>query len=675
MRYRDRREAGQDLAGHLSQFAKRDDVVVLALPRGGVPVAFEVARALDAPLDVFLVRKLGAPGHPEFAIGAIASGGVQVVNHDAVADLRISSDLIERLAERERGELERRDKAYHVGRPQLPLQGKTAIVVDDGLATGSTMEAAVLALRQHHPARIVVASPVGAVESCQRLRAIADEVVCAHTPEPFNAVGLWYQIFDQTSDNEVIELLRQANARQPGAIEPSTPGNPPARSGNTSGNDISGVRRGAKEITDEFRTYDELVRAIGSARLVLIGEASHGTHEFYRERAFITERLISEAGFSAVAVEADWPDAYRVNRYVRGASDDASAVQALSDFSRFPAWMWRNTDVVAFVEWLRAHNDTQPFERRAGFYGIDLYSLRTSMQAVLAYLSRVDPEAAKIARARYACFDHFGDEPQSYGLATTSGWAPACEQEVVMQLVDLQRLRANYASRDGRLARDDYFYAEQNARLVRNAELYYRAMFRGRTESWNLRDRHMGDTIEELLRFLEQPWAPAKIVIWAHNSHLGDARATEMGEYGELNVGQLMRERHGADSVSIGFTTYGGTVTAASDWDAPAERKTVRPALPHSYEQLFHETGTPRFVLPLRDDKALADALTPPRLERAIGVVYKPETERDSHYFQAHLARQFDYVLHFDETTALEPLERTAAWTAGEPAETYPSGL
>src|SRR4029077_6255894 len=632
---------------------------------------------LEAPLNVFLVRKLGAPEHPEFAIGAIASGGVQVLNHAAIADLRIPPELIEQVAERERSELERRDKAYHVERPLLTLDGKQVIVVDDGLATGSTMEAAVLALRQHHPARIVVASPVGAVESCQRLRAVADEVVCAHTPEPFNAVGLWYQVFDQTSDAEVVDLLRQANEPpQSSSDAPSTPGNPPAKSGNTPGNDVSRVRRGAKAITDEFRTYDELVRAIGSARVVLLGEASHGTHEFYRERAFITERLISEAGFSAVAIEADWPDAYRVNRYVRGASDDAGAVQALGDFSRFPTWMWRNTDVAAFVEWLRAHNDTQPIERRAGFYGIDLYSLRTSMHAVVAYLSGVDPEAATIARARYASFDHVGNDPQSYGLAaTTTGWAPSCEQEVVAQLVDLQRRRAEYVSQDGRLARDDFFYAEQNARLVRNAELYYRSMFRGRTESWNLRDRHMADTIEELLRFLEQPWAPAKIVVWAHNSHLGDARATELGDYGELNVGQLVRQRHGADCVSVGFTTYSGTVTAASDWDAPAERKTVRPALPKSYGRLFHETGPPRFLLAIRDDQALADALTSPRLERAIGVVYKPETERGSHYFHARLAQQFDYVLHFDETTALEPLERTAVWTAGEPAETYPSGL
>jgi len=475
----------------------------------------------------------------------------------------------------------------------------------------------------------------------------------------------------------VVELLRQANLRagSSSSSSSSSPDHRLAKPNRAPSTDVGRIRRGARAISDEFRTYDGLIKALGSARMVLLGEASHGTHEFYRERAFITERLISEAGFSAIAVEADWPDAYRVNRYVRGASDDAGAVDALGDFSRFPMWMWRNTDVVTFVEWLRAHNDTQPLERRAGFYGIDLYSLRTSVSAVLEYLSKVDPGAARIARTRYACFDHFGDEPQSYGLATASGWAPSCEHQVVTQLVDLQRRRAEYASRDGRLARDDYFYAEQNARLVRNAEMYYRTMFRGRHESWNLRDRHMADTLDELLRFLDQPWAPAKVVVWAHNSHLGDARATEMAQQGELNVGQLVRERYGADVLCVGFTTYTGTVTAASDWDEPGERKTVRPGLPTSYERLFHEIGTQRFLLPICEDQALAQVLASPRLERAIGVVYRPETERGSHYFHARLARQFDYVLHFDETTALEPLERTAAWTAGEPAETFPSGL
>jgi erythromycin esterase-like protein/predicted phosphoribosyltransferase len=646
----------------LAPYADRDDVVVLALPRGGVPVAFEVAKALRAPLDVFLVRKLGAPGHPEFAIGAIAAGGMRILSEDVISALGISAATVDQIAARERLELERRDRAYHGDRPKPPLRGKTVIVIDDGLATGSTMEAAVSALREHHAAKIVVAAPIGAADSCDRLRAQADEVVCLETPEPFQAVGLWYQAFDQTSDAEVIDLLRQVN----GGHKPTSPV--------SAGTEIDRVRVGAVVLKDDSKAYDGLIKAIGSARIVLLGEASHGTHEFYRERAFITERLIAESRFSAVAVEADWPDAYRVNRYVRGASADEHATDALEDFGRFPTWMWRNTDVVAFVEWLRAHNDMQPVDRRAGFYGIDLYSLRTSIQAVLAYLSKVDPAAARVARDRYACFDQFG-EPQSYGYATESGWAASCEEHVVRQLVDMQRRRAEYASRDGRIARDDFFYAEQNARLVLNAERYYRTMFRGQNESWNLRDRHMADTLIELLRFLDQSGSPSRVIVWAHNSHLGDARATEMGERGELNVGQLLRERFGADVVSIGFTTYAGTVTAASDWDEPAERKTVRPGLPGSYERLFHDTGIPKFLLPLRDDANLSRALATPRLERAIGVIYRPDTERGSHYFHARLSRQFDFVLHFDRTTALEPLERTAGWEAGEPAETYPFGL
>lgn len=661
--FRDRHEAGQRLAQALTRYANRDDVVVLALPRGGVPVAFEVAQALRAPLDVFLVRKLGAPGQPEFAIGAIAAGGVRILSDDVISSLGIPPAMVDQIVAREQIELERRDKAYHGDRPKPSLRGRTVIVIDDGLATGSTMEAAISALREHHAAKIIVAAPVGAADSCHRLRAMADEVICLETPEPFRAVGLWYRAFDQTTDAEVVELLRRASNRQTSA--------PPTGAAT----EIDRVRAGAVAVNEDANAYDALITAIGSARIVLLGEASHGTHEFYRDRAFITETLIAEAGFSAVAVEADWPDAYRINRYVRGASDDDTATDALEDFGRFPTWMWRNTDVVAFVEWLRAHNETQPVDRRTGFYGIDLYSLRTSIQAVLGYLSKVDPDAARVARARYACFDQFGDEPQSYGYATQSGRDASCEQQVITQLVDMQRRRAEYASRDGRIARDDFFYAEQNARLVRNAEQYYRTMFRGRNESWNLRDRHMADTLTALLRFLDQPRSPSRVIVWAHNSHLGDARATEMAARGELNVGQLMRERFGADVVSIGFTTYGGTVTAASDWDEPAERKTVRPALPGSYERLFHDTGIPRFLLPLRDDANLSRALATPRLERAIGVIYRPDTERGSHYFHARLPSQFDFVLHFDRTTALEPLERTAGWEAGEPAETYPSGL
>ena len=420
--------------------------------------------------------------------------------------------------------------------------------------------------------------------------------------------------------------------------------------------------------------YDAILDLVGDARVVLLGEASHGTHEFYRERAAITQRLILEKGFTGVAVEADWPDAYRVNTYVRGQSNAPDAERALSGFKRFPTWMWRNTDVVRFVEWLRDRNSSLPAgASQAGFYGLDLYSLYTSIEAVLAYLDRVDPDAAGRARELYACFNGGSGEEHSqrYGWEVSVGTRPACEDEAVLTLLEMQRRAIDYARRDGRVARDDFFYAEQNARLVKNAERYYRSMFGRPTRSWNLRDEHMAETLGHLLAHLDEPGRPARIVVWEHNSHVGDARATEMGRRGELNVGQLARQAYGADAVNIGFTTYSGEVTAAADWGDPCGRRQVRPALPGSYERAFHELEIPRFLLVTSEAKGV---LEEPMLERAIGVIYRPESERTSHYFKAWLTRQFDAVLHFDETHALTPLETTALWDSGEPPETYPTG-
>ena len=660
-RFRNRRDAGRQLADRLAhEFGHRSDVVVLGLPRGGVPVAAEIASRLAAPLDVFLVRKLGVPGHPELAMGAIAAGGVEVLSDDLIADLGIPASLVQQVAARERLELDRRDRAFRGNRAAPTVRGHRVLLVDDGLATGSTMQAAVIALRKLDPAEIVIAVPVGARESCDRIRRLADRVVCLQVPALFRAVGEWYDDFSETSDDEVRRLLAVA-----------TPGpRPPGRAAPV---DIVSAR--AIRLTGEPSQYDALIDGIGDARVVLLGEASHGTHEFYRERAFITRRLIAEQGFAGVAVEADWPDAYRINRFVRGVGRDEEAVDALADFGRFPTWMWRNADVLDFVGWLRTHNDARPAEQRVGFYGLDLYSLRASARAVLAYLDKVDPPAARRARLRYGCFDQFGEELQEYGFAAASGLHPSCEREVVTELLELHRQRAEYASRDGRVAADEFFFAEQNARLVKNAEQYYRAMFAGRVESWNLRDRHMTDTLDRLLEFLDRVRPGARLIVWAHNSHLGDARATELGQQGELNVGQLVRERYGPRAVLVGFTTYTGAVTAASEWDGPSQRRHVRPAVAGSFERLFHDVGVPRFLLPLRSDPELASVLSAPRLERAIGVIYMPEHERQSHYFHARLAEQFDYVLHFDETRAVEPLERTALWVAGEVAETFPSGL
>lgn len=420
---------------------------------------------------------------------------------------------------------------------------------------------------------------------------------------------------------------------------------------------------------------DEILSLVGDARFVLIGEASHGTREFYRCRAAITKRLIAEKGFSAVAVEADFPDAYRVNRFVRGIGPDTNAARSLNNFQRFPLWMWRNEDVLEFVEWLREHNAGKSLNQQAGFYGIDLYSLHASIDAVLAFLEKVDPDAARNARARYACFDHFGEDAQSYGYAASYDERFSCEDEAVNQLVELQKRAAEYANRDGFIARDEYFFAEQNARLVKNAEEYYRQMFRGRVSSWNLRDRHMAESLDALSAHLESENGTSKIVVWAHNSHLGDARATEMGESGEWNVGQLAREKYGRENVRlIGFSTHAGTVTAATDWGEAAEIKQVRPSHKDSYERVFHETNLPAFFLDLRDDEIAKD-LSRPQLTRAIGVIYRPETERASHYFVARLAEQFDAVIHFDETSALSPMENVASRTDEDVPETFPTGV
>ena len=422
--------------------------------------------------------------------------------------------------------------------------------------------------------------------------------------------------------------------------------------------------------------YDPLLELIDDTRMVLIGEATHGTHEFYRERAQITKRLIEEKGFSAVAVEADFPDAYRVNRYVRGRDGDADASEALNGFKRFPQWMWRNADVLGFVGWLRSYNDHLPPSReRVGFYGLDLYSLHASIEAVLAYLDKIDPEGAHRARQRYACFEHFGPDAAAYGYAAGLGIAESCEDAVVGQLVELHSRAGELARLDGRVARDDYFFAEQNARLVKNAEQYYRTMCRSDVSSWNLRDRHMADTLAALESHLSESGNPAKIVVWEHNSHLGDARATQMGERGEWNVGQLARRRWKRDAMLIGMTTYAGTVTAATDWGGPAKRKRVRPALAGSFEDLFHKTGIERFILSMMPGGDSKGVLRVPRLERAIGVIYRPETERASHYFHASLSDQFDAVIHIDESRAVEPLERTGVWEAGEVAETFPTGI
>ncbi|KVN13754.1 MULTISPECIES: erythromycin esterase family protein [unclassified Burkholderia] len=419
------------------------------------------------------------------------------------------------------------------------------------------------------------------------------------------------------------------------------------------------VRDLARPLRGDAADFDALIDMADDADVVLLGESTHGTDEFYRMRARITARLVDECGFDTIAIEGDWPDAWRVNRYVQGDAAMADADAALADFTRFPAWMWRNRPMREFVGWLRDRNATLPRQSRAGVYGLDLYSLYRCADAVIRYLDDVDPGQAELARQRYAALDHVR-EPGAYGHAVASGARPAATADVLAQLRQLREREAAYLAQDGIDALDAQFFAEHNAQVVVNAENYYRAMFGSRANTWNLRDAHMRDTLFALRRHRARCGCAGRAVVWAHNSHVGDARATEMHLRGEWTLGQLVREALGERALSIGFTAYTGHVSAASRWDGDVERKWMRPALPDSYEHLFHVTRLDRFFLPLRE--IVAQPLREALLERAIGVIYLPETERDSHYFMSSITGQFDALFHLDETNSLEPLAPPGAW-------------
>lgn len=425
------------------------------------------------------------------------------------------------------------------------------------------------------------------------------------------------------------------------------------------------IRRNSESFDDTAAVdFSATIERIGDARVVLIGEASHGTSEFYRLRAGLTRALIERRGFSIVAAEADWPDAAQIDHYVRHRE---AAPAEWAAFSRFPTWMWRNVETREFVDWLHEHNKRKAGDERTGFYGLDLYSLYNSARAVIDFLEDVDPDLAAVARWRYGCLSPWEADPAAYGQAALRGDYRQCEDDVVNMLTDLLRKRSTYAHDDG----ERFLDASQNAVLVANAERYYRVMYYGSRASWNLRDQHMFDTLQ---RILDARGDAARAVVWAHNSHIGDASATEMASRGEFNIGQLCREEWGEQSYHIGFGTDHGTVAAASGWGEPMRVMRVRASHPQSYERQFHRTEQTGLVLPLRHNAnlQLTAELARPRLERAIGVIYRPETELASHYFEAVLPRQFDEYIWVDESSAVTPL--TTSELGGVP-DTYPFGL
>lgn len=416
---------------------------------------------------------------------------------------------------------------------------------------------------------------------------------------------------------------------------------------------------------------------LSSSRVVLLGDASHGTSEFYHARAEITKRLIEQHGFKTVALEADWPDAECVDRYVRERPGpktelrDSDPIKA--PFQRFPTWMWRNKEVQDFTHWLRNYNTTQPKTERTGVFGLDLYSLGDSRSAVIKYLEEIDPTMAQTARRRYACLDPWVENPQEYGFASMmSPEFESCELKVTSVLRDLLKRRLEYSA--AKSNGEEFHSAEQNARLVVDAERYYKSMFYADDKSWNLRDQHMFNTLTRLLKF-----RAGKVVVWAHNSHLGDARYTSMSRRGELNLGQLCRQTFGDDVAILGCGTHDGTVAASHDWDGDMQIMDVVPSRSDSWERQAHETGLERFVLNIREassnDEDLKAGLMEQRLERFIGVIYRPGTERASHYSSAEIGNQFDAYLWFDRTKAVHPLETKHIETSLGLEETYPFGL
>lgn len=881
--FSDRADAGRQLGQRLAALELYHPAI-FALPRGGVPVAVEVAQKLRAPLDLILVRKIGAPGNPEVALGAIVEGDEAqvVINEDIKRLSGADTAYFESAYAEQLAELERRRKRYVGDRERLSPKGRTAVVVDDGLATGATMKAALIALRRNGAARIVIALPVAPVQALNELKDLADEIVCLVPATKFAGVGAFYRDFHQLSDEETMALFEGAQtdavqdktprqARQErvphkrqvdipplgligdlvvpenprgivlfahgsgssrlsprnrqvasrlneegfatllfdllspeegqhrqnvfdipllaervveaamwAASEPDISDLPLGLFGASTGAaaalvaaaelqgrvaavvsrggrpDLAGdylgrvtaptllivggldhdvitlneaalhalkcekelrIVAGAGHLFEQAGTLDiavdhaqdwfgkhlvapqppqmkpaspasrpeiDILRTaaeplpqindpdfakafdrFGSHRVVLLGESSHGTSEFYRARAAITRRLIEEHGFSIVAVEADWPDAAAIDRHIRHAAPDKT--HSLP-FARFPTWMWRNVEFQAFTDFLHHHNSLNSKADHVRFFGLDLYNMNASMAAVLAYLDKVDPKAAEVARKRYACLSPWSREPAAYGRAALTHGYAICQKPVTGILVDMLRNEIAYIEKDG----DQYFDATQNARLVTNAEQYYRAMYFGSHISWNLRDKHMFETLDDIL---EHAGPSAKAVVWAHNSHIGDARFTDMGQTrGEWNIGQLCREAYGDKAALVGFGTASGTVAAASEWDAPMEIKTIRAPRPDSYETICRDTEIPRFLLDFRRDGAtrVRNTLSQQRLERYIGVIYRPETERASHYSYASLPDQYDAFVWFNETNAVVPL---ATLSTDREDETYPFGL
>ena len=861
MKLENRRDAGQKLAERLKKMNLQEPMVV-ALPRGGVPLAYEIARAFGVNFEVLVVRKIGAPFQPEYGIGAMTEGGYYWIDKEAALAVGATEEEIQKIVEKEYRELTRRIELYRDGRSLSSVKGETVIVVDDGLATGVTARVACHYLKAQGAKKVILAVPVCSPRTANLLRAEIDEVICLEEPEFFRSVGQFYNDFTQTTDEEVIRLLGMREVKEVDISDgagTSLPGSlmvPPAAKGmvifahgsgssrlsprnqqvarvlneagfgtllfdlltpseaadranvfdvpflanrlviatrwlknwlktqekskdlpigyfgaSTGGgaalwaaaelkNEIAAVvSRGgrpdmairrlpevtaptllivggfdesviqlnrqamkylstsklilipeaghvfeepgkleavAKEavawflehLSKKTKSTDSVVRAIqthakaiqeprdlhslineiSKAKIVMLGEASHGTAEFYEWRRIISERLISEHGFNFIAVEGDWPPCFELNQFVTDHSGQ-DAREVLKEFKRWPTWMWANTEIIKLANWMRNHNLTQSTDKRAGFFGLDVYSLFESIDSILKQIDQISPVLAREAKFRYSCFEPFRRNELAYAKSLIQ-FPEGCEKQVLDNLQDLLKLRLDGMVKQGEVL----FDVQQNARVVANAESYYRALVNADDQSWNIRDRHMTETLDQLLA---HHGPNAKAIVWAHNTHVGDYRATDMIHNGQINIGGLAREKWGEENVAlVGFGTYQGEVTASHSWDGPIETLPVPPAREDSYEFAFHKAAesleTEKLFLLLRNQGVRNEALAEVRGHRAIGVVYHPQYERRGNYVPTSLSSRYDAFIFIDKTTALTPLKQKFA--RKEIPETWPLG-
>jgi len=652
MKFKNRIEAGFALGELLTSYNFIDPVVI-ALPRGGVPIATGIAEKLHVPIDILIVRKLGMPLREELALGAIAEDGSIWWNQELLKYLDYNESILNSLKKNEEKTIEMQKRLFRNNQPITNLTKKTVILTDDGLATGATMQVAILAIKKLNPKKIIVAVPVAATNSITEIRSMGIKCISLLEIQEFYGVSHWYENFHQVEDNEVIQLLKEKNKYSKKIL-------------NFPNEERSIIKTIAEKISpiSNLDSLDKLIEHIGDKKIVMLGEATHGSSEFYKLRANISNRLIEDHQFSFIAAESDWPAAQKLHRYIQDGTG-ISSKKIMEKFHRWPTWMWANEETSSFIEHSR-------IAQKIGFYGLDIYSLYESIDIVINFLKTVDPFLAKIVKDRYSCFDPFINNEIAYTKSLLQ-FPKGCTEEVISNLESILKIHLS-----NKEINETLLDAKQNAKIVVNAENYYRSMLRGDEVSWNIRDSHMLETLDFIFEKNKKIGRSNKAIIWAHNTHIGDYRATNMHASGYINLGGLARINYGEDNVSlIGFGTYEGTVRAAKSWGGKEEEMLVPAANKGSFEYFFHEALKIRGIKSgyiLFNKELQSSPLSSIYGHRAIGVVYDPKHENKSSYVPTSLSKRYDAFIFIDKTTALHSLSSISSGL-GKIPDTWPAGM